>query len=168
MINFKKPDDLTILNILHIFNDGFIVSLPLLLPFIKNELNFNLTQVGLLGSVLNLLGVFLAIPAGIIASKYGGLKSLTWAVVFYSAGFAITSISPNFWFIALAFIIAGSGFGLFHPIAFATVANLSSKTNRGKAMGNFTAIGDLGRVGISSGITIFATYLGWRLTSGIY
>lgn len=35
-------------------------------------------------------------------------------------------------------------------------------------MGNFTAVGDLGRVGISALITLIASYVGWRLTSGLY
>lgn len=167
-LSINHLSNVGLLNILHVLNDGFIVSLPLLLPFLQKDLQLNLTQVGFLGSVLSLLGVFLAIPTGYIASKWGGLKSLTWAVAIYSFGFIATSISPSYWFVVVAFLIAGAGFGIFHPIAFASLANWTTKTGRGKAMGNFTAIGDLGRVGISAGITALASFVGWRLTSGLY
>ncbi|MFA5025213.1 MAG: MFS transporter [Candidatus Shapirobacteria bacterium] len=166
--SIKNIDNVNLLNILHVLNDGFIVSLPLLLPFIKEDLHLDLIQIGFLGSVLNLLGIFLALPAGIIATKLGGLRSLTWAIGLYSLGFIATSISPNYWFVVIAFLIAGTGFGIFHPIAFASVAKWAQKERLGKAMGNFTAIGDLGRVGVSAGVTFFASYIGWRLTSGIY
>ena len=163
MINEKK-----LLNILHLFNDGFLVSLPLLLPFVQIELGLNLAQVGFLGTVLKSLSILLAIPAGLIASKYGGTKSLIVAMLIYSCGFILTAIAPSYFFIILAFLFAGLGFGIFHPIAFAEVSKHTSKENRGNAMGNFTAIGDVGRVAISSLITVIASLIGWRLTSGIY
>lgn len=165
MVNMSK---IRTLSVLHILNDGFVVSLPLLLPFIKDDLQLNLTQVGFLSSSLHMLGIVLAIPAGIIASKWGGLRSLTWAVMLYGLGFIATSLAPNYWLVIVAFLLAGIGFGVFHPIAFATVAAWTTKSDRGRAMGNFTAIGDLGRIGISAGITALAAYLGWRLTSGLY
>lgn len=156
------------LSVLHILNDGFVVSLPLLLPFIKDDLQLNLTQVGFLSSTLHILGIVLAIPAGIIASKWGGMRSLTWAVMLYGLGFIATALAPNYWLVIVAFLLAGIGFGVFHPIAFATVAAWTTKSERGRAMGNFTALGDLGRIGISAGITALAAFLGWRLTSGLY
>lgn len=156
------------LSVLHILNDGFVVSLPLLLPFIKDDLQLNLTQVGFLSSTLHILGIVLAIPSGIIASKWGGLRSLTWAVMLYGLGFVATSLAPNYWLVIVAFLLAGIGFGVFHPIAFASIAAWTSKSVRGRAMGNFTALGDLGRIGISAGITALAAFLGWRLTSGLY
>jgi predicted MFS family arabinose efflux permease len=157
-----------LLNLLHILNDGFLVSFSLLLPFLKADLNLNLVQIGFLGSVLQLLEIFLALSAGYVATKIGNIRSLTWAISLYGIGFLITAFSSNYWSIIIAFFIAGAGFGIFHPIAFATIAKLSPKEKLGKAMGNFTAIGDLGRIGVSAGITLLATYLGWRLTSGLY
>lgn len=166
--SLKNINNLNLLNIIHVLNDGFLVSLPLLLPFIKTDLGLDLIQIGFLGSILNLLGIFLALPAGTIATKLGGLRSLIWAIGLYSLGFVAVSISPNYWFIIIAFLIAGTGFGIFHPIAFASVAKWAPKERIGKAMGNFTAIGDLGRVGVSASITLIASYIGWRLTSGMY
>ncbi len=153
------------LNILHILNDGFLVSFSLLLPFIAKDLGLNLTQVGFLGSSLNITIMLLAIPSAYIASKLGGFKSLLLAILFYSLGLVITSFSPTFYTLAFAFTFAGLGFGVFHPIAFSLIAKFSTKENRGANVGSFTAIGDIGRILISSGITFLAVYIGWRNSS---
>lgn len=153
---------------LHILNDGFIVSLPLLLPFIAKSIDLNLAEVGILGTFLNFLGVFLALPAGYLASKIGGLKVLVVAVLFYSLGFFGTYFSTSIFTLYLSFFVAGLGFGLFHPISFALVSRWSEKSNRGRLMGNFTAIGDLGRIAFASVITFLITLIGWQLTSLSY
>lgn len=145
-----------------------MVSLPLLLPFVQAELHLGLSQVGLLGTMLNSLSVLLALPAGVIAAKFGGLRSLIIAMAIYSLGFIFTALAPSYALIIIAFLLAGLGFGIFHPIAFAEVARLTNKSDRGRAMGSFTAVGDLGRVGISAAITLIASYIGWRATSGLY
>jgi MFS transporter, FSR family, fosmidomycin resistance protein len=161
----QKNTKITLLNILHVLNDGFLVSLPLLLPFISKGLGINLAEVGILGTFLNVLGIFLALPAGYIAHKIGGLKVLVIAVLLYSIGFFGTALSTSLYMLALFFFIAGIGFGVFHPISFALVSRWSIKENRGRLMGNFTAIGDIGRIGFSTVITFLIAYIGWQLTS---
>lgn len=150
------------------FNDGYQASFLLLLPFLVNDFHINLTEAGLLGTIANSVSIFFAMPAGYIATKIGGLKTLLIAMGIYGLGFFATSLAPSaFWLFPL-FIIAGIGFGIFHPIGFALVAKLSDKENRGKHLGNFTAIGDVGRIGIVTLFTFLIAYLGWRYTSMLY
>ncbi len=153
------------LYILHILNDGFQASILLLLPFIAKELSLNLTQVGVVGTTMNMLQVFLAIPAGVIAAKIGGTRLLLISLTLYGFGYVGITFAPNFYFLLVPYLLAGLGFALFHPVAFAIVARFSDKNNRGKIMGNFTAIGDVGRIGISGLITFVIVYIGWRYTS---
>jgi MFS transporter, FSR family, fosmidomycin resistance protein len=153
------------LTVLHILNDGFKASLLLLLPFIAKEFQMNLTNVGSLGTAVNLMDILLALPAGYYAAKIGGLRLLTYALLAYALGFFFTGISPSYAVIVLAFMIAGLGFGLFHPVSFALVAKKSDKTKRGMNLGNFTAAGDIGRIAISSLTTFLIMYLGWRSVS---
>lgn len=154
------------INILHILNDGFKASLVLFLPFIAKEFAINLAKVGFLGSALNSLEILLALPASHLASKIGGMKILVAALFFCAAGYLLTSITPHYYFVVPAFIVSGVAFGVFHPVAFALVSRMFKKGERGKQLGNFTALGDLGRVGISSLITVLIVYLGWRNTAG--
>ncbi|MEI6221656.1 MAG: MFS transporter [bacterium] len=156
------------LNFLHILNDGFTASLPLLLPFISKDLSLSLTQVGLLGSILSILNIFLALPAGYIAVKYGGLRTLVTAVLLYALGFIGTSFSFSFLTLASLFLLAGIGFGVFHSVAFALIARLSESKGKGRVIGDFTAIGDVGRIGLSTGLTFLVAFIGWKITALTY
>lgn len=155
----------TQVNLLHILNDGFKASLVLFLPSIAKEFAISLTKIGFLGSAINSLEIILALPASHLASKIGGKKILVAAIFFWAIGYFLTGIAPHYSFVIVSFIVAGIGFGMFHPIAFALVSRLFQKGERGRQLGNFTAVGDLGRVGLSSLVTVVIVYLGWRNTS---
>jgi FSR family fosmidomycin resistance protein-like MFS transporter len=159
---------LRFLNGIHIFNDGFNASLLLLLPFIAKDLHISLTQVGFLGGLVGVCAIFLALPAGTVSARYGGVRTLLFAMGVYALGFLVTGFAPSFSVLVLTFFIASLGMGIFHPIAFGLVSKWSTKETRGRAMGNFTAIGDIGRVGLSAGVTFLITGIGWRFTAEIY
>lgn len=156
------------LNILHVLNDGFQASFILLLPFIAKELGINLTQVGILGSALVAVQIILSIPAGLLAAKFNGFMVLVVAVLLYTGGFFGATIAPTYLWLLVSFLIAGVGLGVFHPIAFALVAKWSQKNTRGKQMGNFTAIGEIGRLGFTVFITQLVVFMGWRSTAFAY
>ncbi len=156
------------LHLLHILNDGFNASLLLFLPFIAKDFHVNLTQVGLLGSLLYCVSVVLAIPSAYISAKFGGMKILIIALLLYSLGYIGISFASSYVLLFPMFLLAGIGFGVFHPIGFSLVAHSSSKSKRGAIMGNFTAIGEIGKVGISALVTLIIVYLGWHLTAALY
>ena len=41
-----------LLPVLHLFNDGFLAAMPLILPFAADDIGISLGMVGLLGSIL--------------------------------------------------------------------------------------------------------------------
>lgn len=159
---------LFILSLLHILNDGYNATLLLLLPFIAKDMQLNLTQVGLLGTFVNSLSIVLALPAGYIATRMGGMRVLIIGLFTYAVGFLITGFAPSYIWLFITFIVAGIGIGVFHPIGFALVAKWSTKENRGRQMGNFTAIGDVGKIGIAAVLTLVIVYIGWRYTTMIF
>lgn len=156
------------LNGLHVLNDGFQASFVLLLPFIAAAQGLSLTEVGSLGTVLNVAGIVLALPAGYIAAKFGGLRTLIVALCIYGSGLLGASVLGHYYALLLMFVLAGVGFGVFHPIAFALIAKWAPKATRGRAMGNFTAIGDVGRIGISAALSFIVVAIGWRQTALLY
>jgi FSR family fosmidomycin resistance protein-like MFS transporter len=162
------PNPLANLGFMHILNDGFLASFPLLLPFIQKDLGLGFGSIGFLGSVLGSAGVVLALPSSVIARRFGGNRVLGFALMLYSVAFILTAMSSGFVFLTISFALASIGFGLFHPISFALVAHRSNKTDVGKKMGNFTAIGDFGRIGIAALATFVVAALSWRETAFIY
>ncbi|MBI5127088.1 MFS transporter [Candidatus Roizmanbacteria bacterium] len=153
---------------LHFLNDGFLASIILLLPFIKQNLSLTLTQIGFLTSILSISGIVLSLPAGYFGHKFGPLKILSLALLFYAAGFIALGLSSSYFFLILSFLIAALGFGIFHPIGFSLVAKWAPANKIGSSMGDFTAIGDVGRIILSSGIPFIIVTIGWRNTSFIY
>jgi MFS family permease len=156
------------LNLLHILNDGFQASFILLLPFIAKSQHLDLTQVGLLGTILSISSIALALPAGYIAARIGGLKTLVLALFIYGAALLGAGSFGHYGLLIVMFSLGGIGFGVFHPIAFALIAKWSTKETRGRTIGNFTAIGDVGRIGISAALSFVAVHMGWRTTAVIY
>ncbi len=152
---------LLVLAVMHLFNDGYLAALPLLLPFITADIHIPMFLVGFLSSVLSFSGMLLAIPAGTLAAKRGAMHLLCFAVLLYAFAFIILAAAKNYMLVVLAFIIASIGFGVFHPLAFSSVAS-SGKTNMGKRMGTFAATGDIGKLAIASLLTFLVTVIGWR------
>jgi len=157
--------EFTQINLLHILNDGFKASLMLFLPLIAAQFRVGMTQVGFLGGVVNSLDIILALPAGYFASKFGGKSVLIGTVFFWAFGYLITGMAPHYSSVVIGFVIAGIGFGMFHPVSFALVTHMFDKATRGKQLGNFTALGEVGRVGLSSIITVVIIVIGWRSTA---
>ncbi len=149
------------LNILHFLNDGVRSTFVAMLPFIATGLSLKLSNVGFLGSAQPLFACILALPAGFLASKLQGFRFLALLLLIYSAGAFAASISPNLLFMTLAFFMAASGFGMFHTVGFTIVAKISGKV--GKDMGDFTAIGDIGRLTIPTTAIFLVPLLGWRM-----
>ncbi len=156
------------LNILHVFNDGFQASMLLLLPFIAKDLHASYAQSGMLGSAMNSLQIFLALPAGYLAVRFGGLRVLIIAALLSAVGFIGVALGPTLAFLVLLFFLAGAGFAVFHPIAFSMVAKVSEKKTLGRTMGLFTAVGDIGRIGLVTMITVLIVRFGWRNTALLY
>lgn len=155
------------INTLHIMNDGFKASILLFLPFVAKDLGISLTKVGFLGTAMNALEIVLAIPAAIIAARVGGFRFLVVTMLFYALGFWLMSIAEGYLVLILAFLFAGISFAVFHPVGFSVVSQMFDKNSRGKELGNFTALGDLGRMGIASVTTMIIASIGWRTTSAI-
>lgn len=174
MKNFVKPlfqnhsPQFLSLYTLHILNDGFHASFLLMLPFIAKDMQLNLTEVGILGTIVNSLGIFLALPAAYMATRVGGMKTLIIALFVYGLGYLATGLAPNYIWLFLTFSLVGIGFGVFHPIGFSLIAKWSQKETRGRQMGNFTAIGDVGRIGIAAILTFIIVYIGWQNTAILY
>lgn len=156
------------LNVLHVFNDGYQASLALLMVFVAKDLGLALAQVGTLNSVLSVVSVVMALPAGWLATKFGGVRTIVMSVGV--CGLVFLGIGAGFGYISLLglFALAGVGLGVFHPIALALVSSWSDKSNRGRMMSDFTAIGDAGRIGVSTAVPILTVALGWRQTALLY
>ena len=158
-----KPS-LSQLYVLHVLNDGVRTALVVLLPFIAKDLSLSLTQVGFLGSSQGLLMMALAVPAGLLAARLGGLRLLSFALILYSVSVIAISFSTDISLVLLAFYAAAVGFGVFHPVGFASIAKYAPKDQIGISMGKFSSLGEIGRMGIPPAAILATSFVGWRPT----
>ncbi len=149
--------------VLHFLNDGIRTTFVSMLPFIAKDLSFSLASVGFLGSAQPLLASILALPTGFVAARIGGFHLLTTLLLVYSAGAVITAFSQSFLTVVGAFMLGALGFGMFHTVGFSLVAKNSKDTNIGQNMGEFTSVGDIGRVLIPPLAVFLAGLFGWRV-----
>lgn len=156
---------LSFLFLLHLLNDGVRTGLVSLLPFVARDFNLNYTVVGFLGSSQGVLAAILAIPAGFLSSRIGGLKLLLFSQLIYSIGALAIGLTPNTILLIPFFYFAAGGFGMFHTVGYTLVAKLSEKTKIGRNMGNFTAVGDIGRIAFPIVLLFIASTIGWRLAA---
>ena len=99
-----------LLPILHLFNDGYLAAMPLVLPFAAEEFSIPLSIVGLLGSLLSFSGIILALPAGTAAARFGVVRLLSFAVLCYSIGFLLLGTAGGIAAIFAAFILGSIAF----------------------------------------------------------
>lgn len=157
-----------LLPVLHLFNDGYLAAMPLLLPFMTADLGISLSVVGFLGSLLNFSGIILALPAGMLAARFGAGRVLSYAVLLYGLGFFVLGVSPGLPVVVLGFLLGSFAFGIFHPVAFSAVARQAEPGGLGKQMGTFAATGDIGRIGFAATITVLVAWSSWRTTALLY
>lgn len=155
---------LTSVFILHFFNDGIRTAYVTLLPFIAKDLHLTFTQIGFLGASQGTLALLLAIPIGIITSKIGGIKLLFTFLFIYSLCAIGIGFSSTFLLLFLFFYLAATAFGPFHLISQSIVARTAERKTLGNTMGNYTAIGDSGRIAIPAIALFLTTYIAWRNT----
>ena len=157
-----------LLPILHLFNDGYLAAMPLILPAATEEFSLSLGLVGLLGSLLSFSGVILALPAGMAATRYGAVRILSAAVLCYGLGFILLGFAGGVVTVFLSFLLGSIAFGVFHPVAFSAVAKEASGAELGKSMGIFAATGDIGRIAFAAAVSFIIALTSWRTTSILY
>ena len=157
-----------LLPVLHLFNDGYLAAMPLILPFASAEFGLSMSQVGFLGSLLSFSGIVLAIPASFLSSRFGAVRVLSLAVLCYGIGFILLGASAGLLLVTLSFLLGSIAFGIFHPIAFSAVAGNGEREGLGERMGVFAATGDVGKIALASLLSFVIGFSSWRTASFLY
>ncbi|MDE2026054.1 MAG: MFS transporter [Patescibacteria group bacterium] len=153
---------------LHFLNDGFESSFLLLLPFISKELHINLAQIGLLGTLEHGMEIFVALPAGYFALKFGGFRLLVYSLAVYSIAFIFTGITPGFLLLFVTYALGGAGYGTLSAVGYSLVSKWGHNSEKGKQLGTYSSMGDIGKAGISSLLPSLVTFIGWRISALFY
>lgn len=146
------------------------LSYGVVLPFMKDGLAISYQQAGYLGTTTSLGYLSTVVFAGILASKWGGKRTVILGISLVTLGFIGLALSPYYWMMYLFMLFLGIGTAFtYTPFISLLVARFPQK--KGLMIGLATS-----GVGIGMLIAgIIVPYLGsvysdigWRMTWGIY
>lgn len=130
-------------------------------------------EAGVIISLANGVNTFAGLCTIFFSHHLGLFNTLGIIILLNSIGFLTNAFSSSLYLTGFCFIIATAGFGVFHNVAFSYITATSERQSLGKAMGDFTAIGDIGRIPLASlagflaAISIFEIP-GWRVVCFAY
>ncbi|MEQ6353305.1 MFS transporter [Lysinibacillus sp. M3] len=135
-----------------------------LLPGISDTYQKSTSQVGQAVSIFTL---FYAISAPFFSSLFAGKpikKILIWSMLLFTIANSVTALAPTFTILLLSRAIAGTGAGLFSPLAVAASTKFVSSEKKGRALGLTIGGMSIGTVlGVPLGIYISNVY-DWKIT----
>ncbi|TQR28698.1 MFS transporter [Lysinibacillus sphaericus] len=135
-----------------------------LLPGISDTYQKSTAQVG---QAVSIFSLFYAISAPVFSSLLAGKpikKILIWSMFIFTIANSITALAPTFSILLLSRAIAGTGAGLFSPLAVAASTKFVSSEKKGRALGLTIGGMSLGTVlGVPLGIYI-SNVFDWQVT----
>ncbi len=160
----------------HAIQDGLVALQFVLLPILAQSIGLNYAQVGMLRAISNTSMSLLELPSGILAERFGERRLLAIGLVTAGLGYIGVALAPNFFMVALFFLIAGAGSGFQHSLASSLVVKNFTGPGRRKAMGTYNSLGDGGKLsytaifslGIGAGFAWNAVVAGLAIVSVIF
>ncbi len=162
-----------LLNAYHILIDGLFDAVPILLAFMVLSFGAGEEAVGLIVSLGTAAGTAAGLGTLFLARKLGFMQTIALVTAVCGAGFCAGTFSGNIIAAGLCFILAVTGYNVFHNIAFSYLTLHTERRRLGRVMSDFTAIGDVGRIPLVSLAAFaaaysFAGFPGWRAVCLVY
>jgi FSR family fosmidomycin resistance protein-like MFS transporter len=161
------PHNITTLSLCNFLSKGWEVSILGMLAFIQNKYALPFYMVGILSTVFIVSQISISFFAGKIAHALHSRNVIFLSIAASAVSWLALFLSGNVSALFPAFMFAGISSGLFEPIGNSLVAKLSNSKNRGTAIGNFAAYGDMGRIAVMAAATALAGFLGVNGASGV-
>ena len=162
-----------LLNVFHVVVDGLRDSIPILLAFIVLAFGAGEKAMGLIVSLTIMVSTLAGLSTIVCSRRFGFVRTQCLVMLFYGLGYFLSAFAGSLYAVALCFIVAAVGHGVFHNIAFSYITCNTERNRLGKVMSDFTAIGDIGRIplvslaGFGAAMTFFAVP-GWRIVCAVY
>lgn len=134
---------LLLLSFAHFSNDLFQSIIPAIYPIIKDSLNLNFKQIGLVTLVYQIFASVFQPILGILFDKYPKPYYLIIGFLFTMCGLAVVAFSTNISMLYGAVALVGIGSSIVHPEA-SRMTHLASGGKHGLAQSIFQVGGSLG------------------------
>ncbi|MDC7788260.1 MFS transporter [Rhodoplanes sp. TEM] len=92
-----------------------ILSVPPVIPMIRDDLGMSATDIGILTGIPSVLFALAAIPGSLLIAKFGALKTLLIGLLATAAGSALRGVAPDVWLLYGATVVTGFGVAVMQP-----------------------------------------------------
>jgi len=140
----------------------FILILPLLLPFLRSELNLDYFYSGLIISIHVGVRSFFSYISGYLGDKYNKRLIVSFGFIFSSIFLIFLALSQTYITVIFTSAIMAVGVATFHPLVTTLVGEQTNFENRTLQIGIFESIGAIGIIITSLFLSAFVSKLGWR------
>ncbi len=135
---------------------------PPIMPVLLERFNIDLAQAGLLMSLFAMIGLVLALPAGIILQRLGSKAAGLIALACLAGGSALGGLASGFGLLMASRVIEGIGMGLIGVVAPATIAMWFPPEKQGAPMGIWATWVPVGTVVMYALAPALAAAFGWQ------
>lgn len=136
--------------------------IPPIMPVLMKTFQVDLTQAGLLMSIIALVGLVLALPAGILLQRLGPKTTLLIALGLTAFGAMIGAVANGFTFLLGSRVVEALGIGLMGVTAPATIAMWFPPDRQGTPMGIWATWVPIGSVAVYNLAPVLASTIGWQ------
>lgn len=135
---------------------------PPIMTILMEAFQIDIAAVGSVTSVFAIMGVLLALPAGIVIGKLGHKVAGEIALGCLAAGSTVGAMSTNFEVLLVSRVVEGIGMGLLGVIAPAVISMWFPKEKQGVPMGIWSTWVPIGMLIMYLLAPILGTNFGWQ------
>ncbi|OHE55767.1 MAG: hypothetical protein A3K61_06575 [Thaumarchaeota archaeon RBG_16_49_8] len=134
---------------------SFSLQRPFVPLFMEEDLRASITEIGQAAAVLGLMGLFTAVPAGLLSDRIGRQIPAALGALIWGAALALVAVASEPSQVILSYALAGIGTVLFDASLTALVGDISPKGELGRSYGIYNAAVQVGfTVGPAAGAVI--------------
>jgi len=150
----------------HFASHYFILLLPPLFPFVREQYGVSYTDLGLALAAFNVVSAVFQTPAGIFADRIGPHTILVAGLLCSGLSLGLAAMVPWFGFVVVMFGVAGLGNTVYHPADYAILSHHISPRRIGSAYSIHTFAGMLGGAVAPGSLLLIEHWFGWRWAFG--
>jgi MFS family permease len=146
----------------HFVSHFYLLVLPPLFAFVRDDYGVSYTELGLALTVLNGVSAVLQTPAGFVIDRINARLSLVAGLLLGAAALAGVAAVNSFWFLIAMFALLGIANTVYHPADYALLSRHVAPERMSRAYSVHTFAGMLGSAATPGAILLLHSQFGWR------